>query len=122
MASLDRCAAEGFPATNGPADYALVLDSRVVAAVEAKKVRSFPLSLERLAPFGLLRFDLGVQFAESRIAVSSLWCAKRWAFERCRFLRPLREHFAFSSHRPPWPPGAITTSYPIPQTGRSAPN
>src|SRR5579884_2062758 len=38
LSSLDRCAVEEYPTRSGPADYALVLDGRVVGIVEAKKL------------------------------------------------------------------------------------
>lgn len=38
LASLNNCAIEEFPTENGPADYALCLDGRIIAVVEAKKI------------------------------------------------------------------------------------
>jgi len=39
---LNKCALEEFPTANGPADYALCLDGKIVAVVEAKKVTLGP--------------------------------------------------------------------------------
>src|SRR5688572_20623966 len=39
---LEDCAIEEFPTENGPADYALCLDSRIVGVVEAKKLTLGP--------------------------------------------------------------------------------
>lgn len=42
LAVFDRCAVEEYPTLNGPADYALVLNGRVVGFVEAKKLTLGP--------------------------------------------------------------------------------
>ncbi len=42
LSSCGECALEEFPTENGPADYALVLDGRVVGIVEAKKLTLGP--------------------------------------------------------------------------------
>jgi type I restriction enzyme R subunit len=42
LVSLQACAVEEFPTRTGPADYALVLDGRVVGIVEAKKLTLGP--------------------------------------------------------------------------------
>jgi type I restriction enzyme R subunit len=36
LSGFHRCAVEEYPTLNGPADYALVLNGRVVGIVEAK--------------------------------------------------------------------------------------
>jgi type I restriction enzyme R subunit len=38
LSRLNKCALEEFPTANGPADYALIIDGKIVAVVEAKKV------------------------------------------------------------------------------------
>src|SRR6266705_3438514 len=42
FADLDNCAIEEFPTENGPADYALCLDGRIIGVVEAKKLTLGP--------------------------------------------------------------------------------
>jgi type I restriction enzyme R subunit len=42
LSRLDRCAIEECPTGNGPADYALVLDDRVLGVIEAKKLSLGP--------------------------------------------------------------------------------
>ena len=42
LASLDRCAIEEYETANGPADYALCLNSQIVAILEAKKLTLGP--------------------------------------------------------------------------------
>lgn len=42
LSRLDRCAIEEYPTANGPADYTLVLDGRVLGVVEAKKLSLGP--------------------------------------------------------------------------------
>src|SRR5262245_47614820 len=42
LSSLNGCAVEEFATGNGPADYALVTDGRVVGVVEAKKLTLGP--------------------------------------------------------------------------------
>lgn len=42
LSSWESCAVEEFPTNSGPADYALVLDGRVVGIVEAKKLTLGP--------------------------------------------------------------------------------
>ena len=42
LADLNNCAIEEYPTENGPADYALCLDGRIVAVVEAKKITLGP--------------------------------------------------------------------------------
>ena len=39
---LDRCAIEEYPTENGPADYALCLDGRILGIAEAKKLSLGP--------------------------------------------------------------------------------
>ena len=42
LSQVNKCALEEFPTENGPADYALCLDGKIVAVVEAKKVTLGP--------------------------------------------------------------------------------
>jgi type I restriction enzyme R subunit len=42
LAAYDCCAVEEYPTPNGPADYALVMEGRVVGIVEAKKLTLGP--------------------------------------------------------------------------------
>ena len=42
LSAYDRCAIEGFPNENGPADYALCVDGRILGIVEAKKLSLGP--------------------------------------------------------------------------------
>jgi len=42
LSQYNKCALEEFPTDNGPADYALCLDGKIVAVVEAKKVSLGP--------------------------------------------------------------------------------
>jgi type I restriction enzyme R subunit len=42
LSLFNKCALEEFPTANGPADYALCLDGKIVAVVEAKKVTLGP--------------------------------------------------------------------------------
>ncbi|MDG6258197.1 MAG: DEAD/DEAH box helicase family protein [Methanomicrobiaceae archaeon] len=42
LAAYDRCAIEEYPTENGPADYALCMDGRIIGVVEAKKVSLGP--------------------------------------------------------------------------------
>lgn len=42
LSQVDRCALEEFPTDNGPADYALYVNGKIVAVVEAKKVTLGP--------------------------------------------------------------------------------
>lgn len=42
LAGLSNCAIEEFPTENGPADYALCLDGRIIGVVEAKKLTLGP--------------------------------------------------------------------------------
>jgi len=42
LSRVDTCAFEEFPTDNGPADYALCLDGKIVAVIEAKKVTLGP--------------------------------------------------------------------------------
>lgn len=38
LAKFDRCAIEEYPTENGPADYALCVDERILGIVEGKKL------------------------------------------------------------------------------------
>ncbi|MDO8874273.1 MAG: DEAD/DEAH box helicase family protein [Methanoregula sp.] len=42
LSLFNKCALEEFPTANGPADYALVIDGKIIAVVEAKKVTLGP--------------------------------------------------------------------------------
>ncbi|HLA10761.1 MAG TPA: DEAD/DEAH box helicase family protein [Pyrinomonadaceae bacterium] len=42
LAELQNCAIEEFPTTNGPADYALCINGKIVGVVEAKKLTLGP--------------------------------------------------------------------------------
>ncbi|MBN1344295.1 MAG: DEAD/DEAH box helicase family protein [Phycisphaerae bacterium] len=42
LSAYDRCAIEEYPTANGPADYALCLDARIVAIIEAKRPGADP--------------------------------------------------------------------------------
>lgn len=42
LSRFNKCALEEFPTANGPADYALCLDGKIVAVIEAKKVTLGP--------------------------------------------------------------------------------
>jgi type I restriction enzyme R subunit len=42
LADLNNCAIEEFPTENGPADYALCLDGRIIGVLEAKKITLGP--------------------------------------------------------------------------------
>jgi type I restriction enzyme, R subunit len=42
LADLNNCAIEEYPTANGPADYALCLDGRIIGVVEAKKLTLGP--------------------------------------------------------------------------------
>lgn len=42
LATVNDCAIEEFPTENGPADYALCVDGRIIAVVEAKKITLGP--------------------------------------------------------------------------------
>jgi type I restriction enzyme R subunit len=42
LSRFNKCALEEFPTDNGPADYALCLDGKIVAVIEAKKVTLGP--------------------------------------------------------------------------------
>ncbi|MFA5348113.1 MAG: DEAD/DEAH box helicase family protein [Methanoregula sp.] len=42
LSQINRCALEEFPTDNGPADYALFVNGKIVAVVEAKKVTLGP--------------------------------------------------------------------------------
>jgi len=42
LTRFNKCALEEFPTDNGPADYALCLDGKIVAVIEAKKVTLGP--------------------------------------------------------------------------------
>jgi type I restriction enzyme, R subunit len=42
LSRFNKCALEEFPTENGPADYALCLDGKIVAVIEAKKVTLGP--------------------------------------------------------------------------------
>jgi len=45
LSQVDRCALEEFPTDNGPADYALYINGKIVAVVEAKKVTLGPQNI-----------------------------------------------------------------------------
>ena len=45
LSSYDRCAIEEYMTDNGPADYALCIDGRLVGIVEAKKLTLGPQSV-----------------------------------------------------------------------------
>jgi type I site-specific restriction endonuclease len=42
LTELNNCAIEEFPTENGPADYALCLDGRIIGVLEAKKLTLGP--------------------------------------------------------------------------------
>ena len=42
LTAYDRCAIKEFPTANGPVDYALCVDSRILGLVEAKKLTLGP--------------------------------------------------------------------------------
>ena len=42
LSRLDRCAIEEYPTENGPADYALSVEGRILGIVEAKKLSFGP--------------------------------------------------------------------------------
>ncbi|PKL70670.1 MAG: restriction endonuclease subunit R [Methanomicrobiales archaeon HGW-Methanomicrobiales-1] len=42
ISRFNKCALEEFPTANGPADYALCLDGKIIAVIEAKKVTLGP--------------------------------------------------------------------------------
>src|ERR1035438_913194 len=61
LRQLDHCAVEEFPTSNGPADYALILNGRVVGIVEAKKLSLGPQNVLSQAE----RYSRGVTGDES---------------------------------------------------------
>jgi len=56
LSALNRCAVEEYPTSNGPADYALVVDSQLIGIVEAKKLTLGPQNVLSQA----LRYSRGV--------------------------------------------------------------
>lgn len=73
LAAYDRCAIKEFPTANGPVDYALCVDGRILGLVEAKKLAwadHHPLA--QLAPEHLVLdpevFDLANEVALDGLA------------------------------------------------------
>src|SRR2546425_12801419 len=71
LTDLNNCAIEEYPTENGPADYALCLDGRIIGVVEAKKLTLGPQNVLTQAQ----RYSRGYAQAASLIttAVASLF-------------------------------------------------